>query len=186
MSLQSRRKYNPLNLVGLVLLGILAAAIFPAFNSVRQMIRDGEVFDAVRDGDATHVRSLLRDGIDPDHEMTGMLMVRHGGTPLYWATCRSRLEVMKVLIEGGANVNFQMADQKDTALMAASTPQAAQLLLAAGADPLLKDAYGQTAGDTIHNRIGIASQALQMSKLLQKAEAKARGKQRELQKLNRR
>jgi ankyrin repeat protein len=61
-----------------------------------------------------------------------------------WATHKSDLKIMKILLGGGADVD-RKTHGGYTALMHARTPQAAQLLLHAGADPNLLNDAGYTA-----------------------------------------
>lgn len=63
-----------------------------------------------------------------------------------WAVYESKPEIIRVLIKGGANVN-QRTGSGSTALMGAQTPEVAQLLLDAGANPTLVDDDGYSAWD---------------------------------------
>jgi ankyrin repeat protein len=126
------------------------------------MFLAGDVHAAIKAGDAAEVASLLRKGANPNREGAGGLM---GGTPLTWAVdYKSKPEIIRVLIKGGANVN-QRTSQGYTALMGAQTPEIAQLLLNAGADPTLRDNYDHAAWNRAYDR-----QRPQVAEILKRAE----------------
>ena len=126
--------------IGLVLLAGLVAA--PSMKRAAwELYLRADVYEAIKAGNAADVATLLRKGANPNRDGAGGLM---GGTPLMWATHKSDLKIMQVLIKGGADVN-QKTNGGYTALMQAQTPQAAQLLIDAGADPNLLNDYGYTA-----------------------------------------
>lgn len=64
------------------------------------------LFDAIENGTAEDVRSLLAGGADPNE-------VEEAGdvTPLMAAAARGDLEMVKALVEGGADVNALAEDQ---------------------------------------------------------------------------
>lgn len=131
------------------------------------------IFEAIKAGDLTRLESLLgttRDIInsrEPDYQMTPLhwaayydkagpasLLIDHGSpldptdmfgcTPLHWACRRGNFEVAKVLLRGGAEVNFRQHNDKRgrtrTALDWACLEgyiDIVKLLMAYGADPYL-------------------------------------------------
>lgn len=94
-------------------------------------------------GDPAVVRALLAGGANV-HEKDSDSM-----TPLHWAVLAHHTKAVKTLLEGGADVNA--VDRFGyTPLMYAATidfgdAEAASMLLAAGADPRIKDKSGKTA-----------------------------------------
>ena len=65
-----------------------------------------EFFTAVEKGDVKKAAALLEAGIDPN------LQDQAGWTALHWASYGGHLEVVKYLLEKGANVNFKDANNK--------------------------------------------------------------------------
>ena len=104
-----------------------------------------DVFDICRDGTVEDLKDLLafRDCLELRHEM--------GWTPLIVACHAGNLEIVKQLIDLGADVNA--ANEKGTtvfmyaksAAMRMGSPKLIDLLIAAGADPNLRDHAGKTA-----------------------------------------
>lgn len=147
----------------LVLLAFLALALTPAWRAIWEWYLSADVYHAIKDGNASEVAHLLERGANPNRIGAGGLV---GGTPLTWATKKSDLKIMEVLIRGGADVNKKTGDGY-TALMLAPSPQAAQLLLDAGADPKVRNDDGQTA-----LQLAKANNLLKVAKVLERAEAK--------------
>lgn len=120
-------------------------------------------------GDLPAVRQFLADGDDPnvvssDGNNTTALMyaLTHGGDSSY--------EIVRSLIDAGANVNVRTNPRGDTALIRACvyrSPRAAQLLLDHGADINAKNNQGADA-------LSIAQQQgnAQVIELIQKAQSK--------------
>ena len=74
-----------------------------------------------------------------------------GSSPLITASLFGKTEMAKLLIEAGADVNFQNNDES-TALHVAAffcRPDVVKLLLEKGADKSLKNKYGQTPYETV-------------------------------------
>jgi ankyrin repeat protein len=123
------------------MVGILALTLTTARRGIWELYLSSNVYEAIQAGNVSEVEHLLQRGANPNRHGAGGLV---GGTPLLWTTEKSDLKIMKVLIQGGAEVDHSN-DGGYTPLMFASSPQAAQLLLDAGANPRLKNNYGQTA-----------------------------------------
>jgi ankyrin repeat protein len=103
---------------------------------------DGESFGPLSagamTGNATILALLLDAGASPDVLHPDDLSRRM--TPLAWAANRDNTAAAKLLISHGANVNAQCA-RLCTPLMYADTPAMAELLLANGADPNIRDEH---------------------------------------------
>ena len=56
---------------------------------------------AASDGDVNVVIDMLRDGVSVD------CSDEYGQTALYWAAVNNRIDIVKVLLDSGANVNWQ-------------------------------------------------------------------------------
>jgi hypothetical protein len=111
----------------------LKANDFKAFDNVRTKSKQLE--KAISDVDFGAIKTLVREGADPDTEDDGL-------TALIWASHRGNLDCMRVLLQHGANVNFCTWKKKLVALYEASNAgqyDAVQLLLESGADPFVKD-----------------------------------------------
>ena len=67
-----------------------------------------------------------------------------GDSPLHMACGWADAEAVKALLAAGAKVNAP-GDRGQTPLFQAESTQVVDLLLAAGADPAVKDALGKTA-----------------------------------------
>ena len=93
---------------------------------------------AARHGDLAEINELLAAGIDPNQED------RDGYTPLMEAASRDHEGAIIALIEAGADVNKKREPAEDTALHMAqqsNLPNIVELLLEAGANPNVSDAY---------------------------------------------
>ncbi|WP_172382348.1 ankyrin repeat domain-containing protein [Streptomyces sp. MNP-20] len=99
------------------------------------------LFEAIREGDASRARALLRSGVDPGRPDS------EGTTPLYEASVNGRTGVARVLLRAGA-----APDAESAGLGAEGTPLCAAAcwghtatvreLLAHGADPNLREDGG--------------------------------------------
>ena len=100
---------------------------------------------AVRDGDARAIRSLLETGGDPDKPGGA-----GGWTPLMHAIHENLLEAVRALLEGGADVNAKAGNEDTPLMMAASygLTEIVRILLEAGADPYATKRHGLTALDS--------------------------------------
>jgi ankyrin repeat protein len=75
--------------------------------AVEEWYLAGFMHRAIRGGDVDEVESLLKQGANPNRVGAGALK---GGTPLTWALeYGSDLEIIQVLIKGGADVNRNIA-----------------------------------------------------------------------------
>ena len=109
------------------------------------------LWEAAGRGDVEHVRTLLGSEVDlewtVDKERPNAAL---GWTPLIVAAFHGNEEVVRLLVEAGANKDAKTLDLGATALiMAAENNNEAvvQLLLDAGADKDVKDNDGKTALD---------------------------------------
>ena len=99
---------------------------------------------AVRRGDATQARRLLKSGANPNRR-EGV----NNWTPLMHAVHKNQTGTARVLIEGGAQVDARGPHQETALMMAAGYGQEemVRLLLKAGADPSRKEVHGMAALD---------------------------------------
>lgn len=89
------------------------------------------------------MKSLVERGARVDATDSG------GNTALFWASCGSDQEILKLMLAKGANVNMQDSIDQSPLMHAAScaAPENVKVLLAAGADKNLKEYDGKTAAD---------------------------------------
>jgi hypothetical protein len=101
------------------------------------------LFYAVRRGDLTAVKELLRRGVDVNARTGG------GWTPLHVAAENGRVEIAELLISSGADVNARTKYGSTPLHEAARRGHAdvVRLLLERGADPGMVDDYGRTPLD---------------------------------------
>jgi ankyrin repeat protein len=100
-----------------------------------------EFHKAFRDNNVEEMRRLVAAGVSPDVEY------KSGMTPLMVASMYVLTDLVKILIELGANVNYQSDENGFTALCIAvgrrGTADIVRMLLEAGADPNMKDGNGR-------------------------------------------
>ena len=111
----------------------------PSTVSITPLLRliDRQLFDAVRDNSLPRVRQALTANADPNAAN------RFGETPLFRASWLGQVEIVRALLQGGANPN--KTDCKgSTPLSFTSCVRTVKVLLEAGADPNAADCFGNT------------------------------------------
>lgn len=120
--------------LALIMLGLLMVPL----SGMRRTAPPGDIFGAVKNGDAATVKTLL----DGDPSLVGARDA-DGRTPLHWAAraATPNLEIVTLLLDRGAGVNAPDNNGIVPLHSAASRGQAeaAALLLARGADPNIRD-----------------------------------------------
>ncbi len=87
-----------------------------------------------------------------------------GSSPLISATVFGQTEMAKILIDAGADINFQNNDGS-TALHTAAffcRPEIVKMLLAKGADKTIKNKYGATAYESVAGPFGDVKSSYEM------------------------
>ncbi|XP_014676382.1 PREDICTED: putative ankyrin repeat protein RF_0381, partial [Priapulus caudatus] len=118
---------------------------------------------AVREGKEAAVQMLLSHGADVNAADS------YGETSLYHVPCSGRLDIMRLLLEAGANPNVAKTESGETPLIKAvrEGEEAVARMLLAGADANAADLYGQTS---LH--MAARSGQLDIMRLLLEAAAK--------------
>ena len=171
----------PLRTLALTAALVTAAAGFVFTQATTPSTKAEELSAAARKGDAATVKKLLDEGVDPNTKY------RYGVTPLFYACDHGHLEVVKVLLEHGAEVNVKDTFYGMTPLVLALGPaqkktpahtEIAKLLIAKGAQG--KDQALSTAvsdGDTTLAKVVVESGGLSPASLTDALElARANGK----------
>ena len=133
--------------VGVLLLGLAVAELFPFGNS--------ELYRAIWDGDEARALELIHSGANPNSTWGAAHRIETENpavrlSPLHFALARAQPRVAVALIEAGADPNGR-DDGGDTALMVAADknwPEVVRALLAKGADP---NAAGRDGATVLHN-----------------------------------
>jgi ankyrin repeat protein len=123
-----------------VVCGCVCASMLSLVVSASQPLTP--VSDAVRRGDATTLRTLLKEGADVN------AAEGDGTTALHWAAVTGNLDITEVLLRAGASVAAKTRlGGASPLLLAAENGHATvvQALLRAGADPHSSDTSGTTA-----------------------------------------
>lgn len=117
--------------------------------SVSLMAAPKKLSNAVLSGDLTQVKAQLQATPEELNQID-----KWGWTPLLWATLRQYVPIVKFLLEKGADPNIA-AQKADVVIKAGATPliicgyygtpDIAELLLTAKADPKKEDNSGETA-----------------------------------------
>jgi len=114
-------------------LSILVALAFPAAAAANGI----EMFQAIRNGDLAFIKA---------HVTKAEIEVRdrRGATPLMHAAAFGNLEIFRILLDAGADVNATNESKATALLWAARQPEKARLLIERGADPNAKSKQGFT------------------------------------------
>jgi len=112
---------------------------------------------AAANGNAAMVKLFLEAGANPNINRWGCyprlqndcLFYSGTQTPLHYAAIKNYLEIIKILLDHGADINMQN-DEGNTALhfaVGANKPEMVNLLLSAGADRYIRNKQGYTPLD---------------------------------------
>jgi ankyrin repeat protein len=130
------------------LVAILSASVLSA--KIVNHKLDSILLQAVENGNLEGVRELLASHIVPDIEVNDS----RGWTALIHATGNNHADMLKLLIDNGADVNAKDKDGR-TALLTAATwnyINIAKMLIDNGANINAKDKDGKTARDCYRNK----------------------------------
>jgi ankyrin repeat protein len=94
----------------IVLAAVLALAQAPPLTKAEQLQ------DAARKGDAAAVKKLLDEGVDVNTKF------RYGATAIFYACDHAHVEVVKVLLDKGADLTMKDTFYGFTPLMLATSP----------------------------------------------------------------
>ena len=122
---------------------IWLSTFFAVFLLVSQAALTAEIHDAVRAGDLAKVKELIAKDPKVVREKDAS-----GRTPLHYASNSGNMEIVNILLTGGADVKATDPDGFTPLHWAASAGQAdaARALIKAGADP---NARGRPGVDTL-------------------------------------
>jgi ankyrin repeat protein len=106
---------------------------------------------AAMDKDIWYLKQVLEHGGDPN-----LVNATRSHTPIFSAIFSMRTENAEYLIKHGANLNWQDRDGKTPLIQSAILNQfeLAYSMLEAGADPMIKDRFGNTVVHSIKRSIG--------------------------------
>jgi ankyrin repeat protein len=118
-----------------------------------------ELTRAVTDGAVTMAKTLLARGADPNCALKTRVLKRtynagdgrlgEGSTPLMRAAKANDAVMMRLLIDGGADIDRQNAIGETAMHIAMNSPKTVQLLADEGASPWMKNARGLTPLDAL-------------------------------------
>ena len=111
--------------------------------SALQVQRDA-LESAIAKNDTAKVAEFIRSGMVLDFNMNFERRGRTSDSPLTGAVKRGRIEIVRMLLDAGADIR-RKDGWGDSAINAARTPEMVKLLVARGADPNVEGMYGQTA-----------------------------------------
>jgi ankyrin repeat protein len=117
-----------------------------------------ELFNAVRAGDAGHVKALMKSGADAN--------VRDdlGATPLMYAAALPAQDCIRALLAGGADVNAATIMGSTALMWATGQPATVRLLIDHGADINAKTKSGMTALLTATRRANTESMKILLAR----------------------
>jgi ankyrin repeat protein len=118
---------------------IVAIVLGAALSQLVWAAGGSDLFDAVRAGDSTRVRVLLKSAADANGRDD------IGATPLMYAAALPRQDCLRVLLDGGADVNASTTKGSTALMWATGNPATVQLLLDRGATVNAKAKDGTTA-----------------------------------------
>ena len=106
---------------------------------------ESTLWKAIKNGSLSKAQRALDQGVDPN-------TIKEGVSPLFFAVWHQRAEIVKLLCERGANVNFQHPETRDSPLMlavASGNLSIVRTLCSFGADKTLQAIDGRTASDYV-------------------------------------
>ena len=118
-----------------------ALLLFFLFVTHSAFAQNAEIHKAAYNGDINKVRELLQKGVKPDERDS------FGGTALHAAMFQKNMQIVKLLLQNGFNINAQGTQNGYTPLhdaVWANNLEAAKLLLDEGAKTNLKGKDGLT------------------------------------------
>jgi ankyrin repeat protein len=122
-------------------------------------VQASPLHDAVEAGDLEKVKAAIAAGYDVNEiDKSNERSLRHGTTPLQRAALKGNFEMVKYLVEHGANVNGRSIDGFLTLRYSDDYKSISPYLLQHGADINAKDSDGKTilhACSSVHNIKGI-------------------------------
>jgi peptidoglycan/LPS O-acetylase OafA/YrhL len=132
-------------MLGLVTIvpAVSAVSVWAMFSGVGSpQTDDGSVAAAARRGDQAAIRGRLDAGGD-----INAVDLKIGATPLSWAAMRGDVDVVRLLIERGVNVNCRNRDGSSPLLSAAflGRPDVVKILMSSGADVSVRNDQGTSA-----------------------------------------
>ncbi len=103
----------------------------------RNKERLNELSYAIKNGDKQKVKDVLENGVDVDNKIDGEISAIYDDTPLTLAISKGHTEIVKLLLEYGADADYRTSEYYDTPLMLAARKgrtEIVKLLLEYGAD----------------------------------------------------
>eukprot|EP00644_Phytophthora_capsici_P009243 jgi/Phyca11/563705/estExt2_Genewise1.C_PHYCAscaffold_130013 len=124
-----------------------------------------EFLRAVYRADKYHIRDMLNEEV-----VDANIADQHGWSGLHWAASQNHTEILKLLLQEGAQVNAIDQINGWTALHVAVVRESIScisILLSSGADPRIRDNYGDTVVDCL--QAASRKKKVKMLQLLQEA-----------------